>query len=90
MISREYWASDGKKHIIEAEDEDDMHRQMREIETEITKASGLYEALCKLYNRDPKCRPEEVIEAAWKAVPRYTWWRCLLYKLKRIFSFRKG
>ena len=89
MISREYWASDGKKHIIEAEDEDDMHRQMRDIETEVTKRSGLYAALCKLYGRDPKCRPEEVIEAAWKAVPRYTWWRCLLYKFKRIFSFKK-
>ena len=89
MISREYWASDGKKHIIEAEDEDDMHRQMREIETEITKSYGLYAALCKLYGRDPKCRPEDVVEAAWKAVPKYTWWRCLLYKFKRIFSFKK-
>lgn len=37
-----------------------------------------------------KCRPEDVVEAAWKAVPKYTWWRCLLYKFKRIFSFRKG
>lgn len=91
MISREYWASDGKKHIIEAEDEDDMHRQMRDIETEITKKSGLFGALCELYNRDPKNRgPEDVIEAAWKAVPKYTWWNHILYKLKRIFSFRKG
>lgn len=90
MISREYWASDGKKHIIEAEDEDDVHRQMREIETEITKRYGLYKALCELYGWDPKCRPEEVVEAAWKAVPKYTWWRHILYKLKRIFSFRKG
>lgn len=90
MFSRECWLSDGKKHIIEAEDEDDMHRQMRDIETEVTKASGLYAALRELYNQDPKCRPEEVVEAAWKGVPKYTWWRCLLYKFKRIFSFRKG
>ena len=89
MISREYWASDGKKHIIEAEDENDMHRQMRDIETEITKRNGLFGALRELYGADPKCRPEDVIEAAWKAVPRYTWWRCLLYKFKRIFSFKK-
>lgn len=90
MIRIGYWTSDGKKHIIEAEDEDDMHRQMREIETEITKKSGLYAALCELYGQDPKCRPEELVEAAWKAVPKYTWWRRLLYKFKRIFSFRKG
>jgi len=89
MISREYWDSDGKKHIIEAEDEDDMHRQMREIESEITMTSGLFAVLRELYGADPKCRPEDVVEAAWKAVPRYTWWRAILYKFKRIFSFKK-
>lgn len=89
MISREYWDSDGKKHIIEADDVDDMHRQMREIESEITMTSGLFAVLRDLYGADPKCRPEEVVEAAWKAVPKYTWWRALLYKFKRIFSFKK-
>ena len=90
MISREYWASDGTKHTIEAKDEDDVHRQMREIENYITKPKGLYEALCDLYGWDKKNRsPEDVIEAAWKDVPKYTWWRHLLYKFKRIFSFKK-
>jgi len=88
MISREYWASDGKKHIIEAEDEEDMHRQIRDIENDVTKSGGLFEAICEMYGRDPKCRsPEDVIEAAWKAVPRYTWWRHILYRFKSIFSF---
>lgn len=90
MISREYWASDGLKYNIEADDEDDMRRQIRVIENEVAKPKRLFEALCEVYGRDPKCRPEEVVEAAWKAVPRYTWWRHLLYKLKRIFSFKKG
>jgi len=36
-----------------------------------TKPKGLYETLCELYGWDPKPKPEDVIEAAWKAVPKY-------------------
>lgn len=89
MIRKVYWASDGKKHIIEAEDEDDLHRQMRDIETDVTKLKGLYGVTRELYGLNPKCMPEDVVEAAWKAVPKYTWWRSLLDKFKRIFSFTK-
>lgn len=38
---------------------------------EETKPKGLYEALCELYGWDPKRKPEDVVEAAWKAVPKY-------------------
>lgn len=38
---------------------------------EETKPKGLYEALCELYGWDPKGRPEDAVEAAWKAVPRF-------------------
>ena len=89
MIRIVYWSSDGKKHNIEAEDEDDLHRQLRDIEKDPTKLKGLFGVLRELYGLDPKCMPEDVVEAAWKAVPKYTWWRSLLDKFKRIFSFTK-
>jgi hypothetical protein len=38
---------------------------------EETKPKGLYETLCELYGWDPKPKPEDVIEAAWKEVPRF-------------------
>lgn len=41
-------------------------------ENDEMKPKGLYVALCELYGWDPKCRPEDVVEAAWKAVPKYT------------------
>lgn len=44
---------------------------MREIENYITRPKGLYEALCELYGCDAKCRHEDIVEAAWKAVPKY-------------------
>lgn len=89
MIRIGYWTSDGKKRIIEAEDEEDVYRQIRDIEKDPTKRVGLFTVLRELYGWDPKLMPEEMVEAAWKAVPRYTWWRRLLYKFKRIFSFTK-
>jgi hypothetical protein len=89
MIRIVYWASDGKKRNIEAEDEDDLHRQIRDIEKDPTKLQGLFAVIRELYGQDPKCKPEDVVEAAWKAVPKYTWWRSILDKFKRIFSFTK-
>lgn len=69
--------------------EENMHRQICDIENNDMKPKGLLGALCEVYGQDLKYRPEDVVEAAWKAVPKYTWWRHLLYKFKRIFSFMK-
>lgn len=54
-----------------------------------TNPNSLLSALRELYGKDLKFRPEDVVEAAWQAVPKYTWWRHILYKFKTIFSFSK-
>lgn len=41
-----------------------------DIEKDV-KHNGLFEALCELYGWDPKGKPEDVVESAWKAVPKY-------------------
>jgi len=41
-----------------------------DIEKDV-KPNGLLEALRELYGQDLKFRPEDIIEAAWKAVPKY-------------------
>lgn len=48
-----------------------MTSKIRDIDKDATKPKGLYEALCELYGWDPKGRPEDLVEAAWKAVPKY-------------------
>ena len=44
--------------------------KIRDIEKDV-KPKGLFEALRELYGQDLKCRPEDIVEAAWKAVPKY-------------------
>lgn len=41
-----------------------------DIENDV-KPKGLFEALRELYGQDLKCRPEDIVEAAWKEVPKY-------------------
>ena len=41
------------------------------IQKDVTKPKGLFEALRELYGQDLKCGPEDIVEAAWKAVPKY-------------------
>lgn len=88
MIRIVYWASDGKKRNIEAEDEDDLHRQLCDIETDVTKLKGLFGVLHEMYGLNTKFMPEVVVEAAWKAVPKYTWWRRLLINSRGYFPSR--
>lgn len=42
-----------------------------DIEKDV-KPKGLYEAICELYGWDPKVKPADVVEAAWKEVPKYS------------------
>lgn len=43
----------------------------RDTEKDVTKPKSLFEALRDLYGQDLKCGPEDIVEAAWKAVPKY-------------------
>ena len=43
----------------------------RDTENDATKPKGLFEALRELYGQGLKYRQEDIVEAAWKAVPKY-------------------